>query len=82
MDEELSNLDDWIVNDFEQIETTNKAIITTEKDYQKLLQSPYFYKIKDFPSYYLPIEVVFSKTEETAFQQIVYTYVSNNPRKF
>lgn len=73
---------DWIVSDFEQIETTNKAIITTEKDYQKLLQSPYFDKIKDFPLYYLPIEVVFSKTEETAFQQIIYTYVSTNPRKF
>lgn len=73
---------DWILYDFEKLKTTNKAIITTEKDYQKLLQSPHFYKLKDLALYYLPIEIAFSKTDEIAFQQTIYTYVSTNPRKY
>jgi tetraacyldisaccharide 4'-kinase len=73
---------DWIVYEYEQIKIENKIIITTEKDYQKLLQSAFIEKISPLPLYYLPIEIAFSQEDENAFQHTIQHYVQGNPRKY
>ena len=73
---------DWIVYEYEQIKIENKIIITTEKDYQKLLQSAFIEKISPLPLYYLPIEIAFSSSDENAFNDTILQYVYANPRKY
>ena len=67
---------------FEEIAAENKAIVCTEKDYQKLIQSEFFSEIKTLPLYYLPIEIAFSQEDEYAFQHTIQHYVQGNPRKY
>ncbi len=53
-----------IVKEFERINTSSKAIITTEKDWMRL-DTPEFRKyLKNIPLFYLPIDVTFTEGEE------------------
>jgi tetraacyldisaccharide 4'-kinase len=55
-----------------------KVLISTEKDYQKLIQSPFAEKLTGLPLFYLPIEVCFVKEDEDAFNHKIAEYVKQN----
>jgi tetraacyldisaccharide 4'-kinase len=52
-----------------------KYIVTTEKDWMRLKDSPAFSEISDLPICYVPIEVEFHKDDKTSFDTQVLEYV-------
>ncbi len=63
---------------FRNIAPANKMIITTEKDYTRLMHHPEIELFKEFPVYYLPIETDFSSDDHQRFEQIILSYVRKN----
>lgn len=73
---------DEIIVEFNNMNVPNKIILSTEKDYQKLVQADINKKLITLPIYYLPIEIAFSSSDEELFQQTILQYVRTNPREF
>lgn len=67
-----------LVSLFETIEGKNKILISTEKDYQKLLQSAPAELLHANPFYYLPIEISFLGNDQERFNKKIRDYVSQN----
>lgn len=65
---------------YEDIFTANKLIITTEKDMMRLIKQNMYNIIKDFPIYYIPIEIKFHKDDETEFNKQIMEYVAKSTR--
>ncbi len=65
---------------FENIFTRSKIIITTEKDVMRLMDSPYFSILNNFPLFYLPVRVKLNKDDETEFNNLILNYVEQNRR--
>jgi tetraacyldisaccharide 4'-kinase len=80
----------WSSHDFEKIKTAykniseiNKIIITTEKDYIRLIDSEFIELIKELPIYYIPIEVDFLDQEQKkVFNKQIVNYVKKNKRSY
>ncbi len=72
---------EFIAKTFEDQFTKNKAIITTEKDAMRLINSPYLRILKDLPVFFLPIEVKFHGHDGEEFNDQILKYVRENPRK-
>ncbi|MBE0650301.1 MAG: tetraacyldisaccharide 4'-kinase [Bacteroidales bacterium] len=70
-----------IARTYEDQFTRNKAIITTEKDAMRLINSPYLRILEDLPVYFLPIEVKFHGEDGEEFNDQILKYVRENPRK-
>jgi tetraacyldisaccharide 4'-kinase len=70
-----------IARTYEDQFTRNKAIITTEKDAMRLINSPYLRLLKDLPVFFLPIEVKFHGQDGEDFNDQILKYVRKNPRK-
>ncbi|MCG9879860.1 MAG: tetraacyldisaccharide 4'-kinase [Bacteroidia bacterium] len=77
-DKDLDN----IIAEFDQLNSSRKVIISTEKDYQKLVQANGAERIRTLPIFYLPIEIAFSELDEKAFQKTILQYVSSHPREY
>lgn len=69
---------DKLLAQFNEHASANKILVSTEKDYQKLVQSPFAEKLKSYPFYYLPIEIGFFEEDESAFNQQIMDYVKQN----
>lgn len=65
---------------YDDIFTSSKAIITTEKDASRIRSAPGAEIIKDLPLYYIPVEVVFHKGQKQKFDRIILNYVEENRR--
>lgn len=72
-----------IKNSFEKINSSNKIIITTEKDAVRLKDCKFADIIKNLPIFYIPIEIRFldEKNEQKFIKQIK-NYVRTNKRNF
>ena len=68
-----------IGNEFRQIIASKKIIITTEKDAMRLQEERLKLVLKEYPVFYLPIEVAFHGEKET-FDEELLMYVRNNKR--
>ena len=66
-----------IKNAFDDIITSNKAIITTQKDAMRLLDPAIKEHFEQFPIYYVPLEVKFHKTYQEIIDQDVRDFVSS-----
>tara|TARA_B100000795_G_C22805739_1_gene444774 strand:- start:3425 stop:4489 length:1065 start_codon:yes stop_codon:yes gene_type:complete len=55
-----------ITNKFKEIISSDKILITTEKDTMRLKDERLFPLLEEFPVFYLPIEIKFHKTSEDA----------------
>lgn len=53
-----------VKNAYDNLFTKNKAIITTEKDYQRILISSKKELLMEYPFYYVPIHVTFHNNDE------------------
>lgn len=69
-----------LLNGFDTVETPEKAIVTTEKDFQKLALSPFSDLLKEYPFFYIPIEVTFEASEKERFNQMIHEYVRTGSR--
>jgi len=60
-----------IIEEFDSHLSRKKAIVTTEKDAQRLKSEPFCSMLKDLPVYYVPIEVFFHKEKGASFDEMV-----------
>lgn len=69
-----------VTNQFKDIISTNKLLITTEKDAMRLKDKRLFPLLEEFPVFYIPIEIGFHKVadEETTFDQTILDHVQAN----
>jgi tetraacyldisaccharide 4'-kinase len=69
-----------IIGEFNKITNRKKIVITTEKDYIRLIE---YYQKKlfiDLPLYYLPITIEFFENESEKFNNQIINYVRKNQR--
>lgn len=76
-DHHVFSTDDWrdIRKKFEEIESDNKILLTTEKDAMRLLK--YEQELVQLPMYVLPIEHRFLFNEGEAFNNLVINFIQN-----
>lgn len=65
---------DKIKTQFEKINSTNKLIISTEKDMQRIDDSVF----KDYPLFYIPIHLQSVDNQKTTFDHFIENYISHN----
>ncbi|MEI6348438.1 MAG: tetraacyldisaccharide 4'-kinase [Bacteroidota bacterium] len=66
-----------IVMTYQELITTNKAIITTQKDAMRLLDPSIRHLTEDIPIYYIPLEVKFHKSYQELFDKEILEFVSS-----
>jgi tetraacyldisaccharide 4'-kinase len=76
-DHHIFRIDDWkeIVNRFKNIPTTNKIILTTEKDAVRLIK--FGQTLQDYPIYVIPIEIQFLFNEGHQFTDIISKFITD-----
>jgi len=67
-----------ILQKFRNIVSENKMIITTGKDFNRLMHHPEIDILKGSPVFYLPMEMAFQKDESGRFEQIILNYARKN----
>lgn len=74
-DHHIFTIDDWkeIVKRFDQIQTSNKLILTTEKDAVRLMK--FVAEIKQLPIYVMPIEMQLLFNGEDRFAGLITTFI-------
>ena len=61
---------------FQELDGTKKIIVTTEKDYARLINSPYLCQFESVPLFVAPISIIIS--EEEKFNEEILSYVRKN----
>ena len=66
-----------VISKFKEIISSDKILITTEKDAMRLKDERLFPLLEEFPVFYLPIEIKFHKTNEgkLSFDQTIIDHV-------
>lgn len=70
-----------IIDTYKDIFSMKKAILTTEKDAMRLIKSRLMDHLKDYPVFYVPINIVFQDKEKNAFNKLVLDYVRKDKGK-
>lgn len=65
---------------FNNIATSNKIILTTEKDAMRLKSPEYTATLKDLPVFYIPIEIDFHDKDKEQFNEQIAHYVRANQK--
>ena len=68
---------DHILNQYQQIISENKIIITTEKDAVKLRKAEFEGIFADIPVFYQPMKIAFAEPYKTDFNKQIFEYVAN-----
>ena len=77
----FTDLDIFNIKDrYQNIESNNKIIITTEKDIMRLSLPSIFKQIQDIPIFYIPIEICFHINDKKEFDKKILDYVATNSR--
>lgn len=63
---------------FRNIASEKKVVISTEKDFVRLIHHNNLAELSELPGYYIPVEMDFSETDKQAFEQIILNYVGKN----
>ena len=82
-DHHIFTIDDWkdIKKRFDRIESTNKIILTTEKDAVRLAK--FREQLRDVPIYVIPLQHHFLFNEEAKFLSLVKNYIKDfNPDSY
>lgn len=69
-----------LVSSFSKSSSTDKIIITTEKDAQRLMDNTFQELLLTLPVYYLPVNVALSEEDKITFDNKIIEYVSSNTR--
>jgi tetraacyldisaccharide 4'-kinase len=69
-----------IIQTYKDVFTSNKILITTEKDAMRLKKTALIEYFEDYPVYYVPIELRFHKEDGSEFEKQVLNYVKKNGR--
>ena len=69
-----------IIDVFDNQLSRNKIIVTTEKDAMRLVRPEFIKLLKNFPVFYVPIEIVIHKEGRKQFNKQILNYVKENRR--
>ncbi len=69
-----------IVDVFDNQLAKNKIIVTTEKDAMRLIRPGFMKLLKNFPVFYVPIEIIIHKEGRKEFNKQILNYVKENRR--
>ena len=69
-----------LINQFKEIISSKKILITTEKDAMRLKDERLYPLLEEVPLFYIPIEVKFHKGQEDdpTFDETILTYAQEN----
>jgi tetraacyldisaccharide 4'-kinase len=67
---------------FDNNKSTNKIIISTEKDSMRLMTDEFKALLQSYPIYYLPLEIAFFENDKTFFNNQIINYVEQNKRSY
>lgn len=65
---------------YDDIYTSKKIIVTTEKDAMRLINSPYLSELIDVPVYYMPVTVKLQEKDGLEFNEQIKSYVKESKR--
>ncbi|MES2380155.1 MAG: tetraacyldisaccharide 4'-kinase [Bacteroidota bacterium] len=71
-----------LLAEFDKRASTNKIIISTEKDAMRLQTDAFKTLLQQYPIYYLPLQVDFFESDKSAFNQYILNYVEQNKRSY
>ncbi len=71
-----------ILSVYDKIESSNKIVVTTEKDAVRLQELMIDEKITQLPIFYVPVEVHFLDDTQEVFEKKIVSYISKDRRKF
>jgi len=63
---------------FKKLSSSDKVIITTEKDLQRLKSDELFEHLRGLPVYYLPVKAAFEPSEKAVFDHLILNYVTEH----
>jgi tetraacyldisaccharide 4'-kinase len=67
---------------FDANSSTNKIIISTEKDSMRLMTDEFKALLQNYPIYYLPLEIAFFENDKINFNKQILNYVGQNKRSY
>jgi tetraacyldisaccharide 4'-kinase len=67
---------------FDANSSTNKIIVSTEKDSMRLMTDEFKALLQNYPIYYLPLEIAFFENDKTNFNKQILNYVEQNKRSY
>lgn len=67
-----------IRNMFDDIFTSKKILVTTEKDAMRLMNSPYLSELKFLPIFYVPVKIEMHNPDKLEFDNQILNYVRKN----
>jgi tetraacyldisaccharide 4'-kinase len=65
---------------FDDLPTQKKVMITTEKDFMRLKNPSFGNLLKNWPLFYIPIEIEFHGDDKESFENEVFKYVAKSKR--
>lgn len=65
-----------LVDAYKKVRTTDKLVITTEKDAQRLRQPEISELLKELPVYYLPVKAEIHEPEKAQFDELIKKYAA------
>jgi tetraacyldisaccharide 4'-kinase len=69
---------DPIKEAFDTIKGTNKLVITTEKDYQRLTPFLNWFKTSNIPLFYLPVNIYMKENEKNGLKKAVINFIESH----
>lgn len=67
---------------FDSNSSSNKIIISTEKDAMRLQANDFKDLLKNYPIYFLPLDIAFFENDAEKFNQTILNYVEQNKRSY
>jgi tetraacyldisaccharide 4'-kinase len=71
-----------LLTEFDKYESENKILVSTEKDAMRLQTDEFKDLLKNYPIYYLPLQVAFFENDKEKFNQTILNYVEQNKRSY
>lgn len=71
-----------LLAEFDKYESENKILVSTEKDAMRLQTDEFKDLLKNYPIYYLPLQVAFFENDKEKFNQTILYYVEQNKRSY
>lgn len=71
-----------LLAEFDKYESENKILVSTEKDAMRLQTDEFKDLLKNYPIYYLPLQVAFFENDKEKFNQTILNYVEQNKRSY
>jgi tetraacyldisaccharide 4'-kinase len=71
-----------LLAEFDKYKSENKILVSTEKDAMRLQTDEFKDLLKNYPIYYLPLQVAFFENDKEKFNQTILNYVEQNKRSY